>query len=127
MPDCTAGRSVESGRSQGMSPDQYRAKAEELKAKSQGDYSPIDRAVFGGLARSYHRLARLEEEHQLEVRQKARNRSLETGRSIEQTWSLRSANRGRMLYESVADVPSCVNWADENLISIPPSLRGSTT
>jgi len=59
-----------------MSPDQYRAKAEELKAKSQGDYSPIDRAVFGGLARSYHRLAHLEEEHQLEVRQKARDRSL---------------------------------------------------
>jgi RNA polymerase-binding transcription factor DksA len=51
--------------------DHYRAKAEELRAKSQSEGSPINRAVFEGLAQSYVRLARLEENHQREVRQKA--------------------------------------------------------
>jgi RNA polymerase-binding transcription factor DksA len=59
-----------------MSPDQYRAKAEDLKAKSRGEDSAINRAVFEGLAQSYHRLAHLEEKHQFEIRQKAQDRSL---------------------------------------------------
>jgi RNA polymerase-binding transcription factor DksA len=51
--------------------DHYRAKAEELKAKSQSEDSAINKAVFEGLARSYVRLAHLEENHQREIRQKA--------------------------------------------------------
>ena len=51
--------------------DHYRAKAEDLKAKSQSEDSAINRAVFEGLAQSYVRLAHLEEHHQREVRQKA--------------------------------------------------------
>ena len=51
--------------------DHYRAKAEELKAKSQSEDSAINKAVFEGLAQSYLRLAHLEENHQREVRQKA--------------------------------------------------------
>jgi RNA polymerase-binding transcription factor DksA len=51
--------------------DHYRAKAEELKAKSQSEDSAISKAVFEGLAQSYIRLARHEENHQREVRQKA--------------------------------------------------------
>jgi len=51
--------------------DHYRAKAEELKAKSQSEDSAISKAVFEGLAQSYVRLARHEENHQREVRQKA--------------------------------------------------------
>jgi hypothetical protein len=51
--------------------DHYRAKAEELRARSQSEDSAISKAVFEGLAQSYVRLARLEENHQREVRQKA--------------------------------------------------------
>jgi RNA polymerase-binding transcription factor DksA len=60
--------------------DHYRAKAEELRAKSQSEDSAISRAVFEGLAQSYIRLARHEENHQREVRQKASAHSAsETG------------------------------------------------
>jgi RNA polymerase-binding transcription factor DksA len=63
---------ITSRRGLGMSSvDHYRAKAEELKAKSQSEDSAISKAVFEGLAQSYIRLARLEENHQREVRQKA--------------------------------------------------------
>ena len=63
---------ITSRRGLGMSSvDHYRAKAEELKAKSQSEDSAISKAVFEGLAQSYVRLARLEENHQREVRQKA--------------------------------------------------------
>jgi hypothetical protein len=51
--------------------DHYRAKADELRAKSRSEDSPISKAVFEGLAESYVRLAHLEENHQREVRQKA--------------------------------------------------------
>jgi RNA polymerase-binding transcription factor DksA len=51
--------------------DHYRAKAEELKARSESEDSAISKAVFEGLAESYVRLARLEENHQREVRLKA--------------------------------------------------------
>ena len=48
MPNCAAERLVGTdGRGPGMSRDQYRAKAEELKAKSQEDYSPIIRVARG--------------------------------------------------------------------------------
>ena len=50
--------------------DHYRAKAEELRVRSQSEDSAISKAVFEGLAQSYVRLARLEENHQREVRQK---------------------------------------------------------
>ena len=64
--------------------DHYRAKAEELKAKSQSEDNAITRAVFEDLAQSYVRLARFEENHQREVRQKAWAQSTsETGWSCE--------------------------------------------
>jgi RNA polymerase-binding transcription factor DksA len=60
--------------------DHYRAKAEELKAKSQSEDCAINKAVFEELAQSYIRLARFEENHQREVRHKAWARSAsETG------------------------------------------------
>jgi RNA polymerase-binding transcription factor DksA len=66
------GECITSWRGLGMSSlDQYRAKARELKAKSQSEDSAINRAVFEGLAQSYIRLAHLEENHQREVRQMA--------------------------------------------------------
>lgn len=74
--------------------DHYRAKAEELRAKSQSEDSAISKAVFEGLAQSYVRLARLEENHQREVRQKVWAHSAsETGWTCECGHSISFAER----------------------------------
>ena len=62
--------------------DHYRAKAKELKARSQSEDSAISKAVFEELAESYVRLAHLEESHQREVRQKARAQSRQRDRLV---------------------------------------------
>jgi hypothetical protein len=74
--------------------DQYRAKARELRVKSQSEDSAINRAVFEGLAQSYVRLAHLEENHQREVRHRAWLHSAsETGWSCECGHPISSSER----------------------------------
>ena len=94
--------------------DHYRAKAEELRAKSQREDSAISRAVFAGLAQSYIRLAHLEENHQREFRQKAWACSAsETGWSCECGHSISWAERE--VYFTTGRCPCCNQAANERL------------
>jgi RNA polymerase-binding transcription factor DksA len=94
--------------------DHYRAKAEELKAKSQSEDSAINRAVFEGLAQSYIRLARLEENHQREVRQKAWAHSAsETGWSCDCGHSISLSERE--VYFTTRRCMHCNQVANERL------------
>ena len=94
--------------------DHYRAKAEELTAKSQSEDSAINRAVFEGLAQSYIRLARLEENHQREVRQKAWAHSVsETGWSCECGHSISLSERE--VYFTTGRCMRCNQAANERL------------
>jgi RNA polymerase-binding transcription factor DksA len=94
--------------------DHYRAKAEELRAKSQNEDSAISKAVFEGLAESYVRLARLEENHQREVRQKAWAHSVsETGWSCECGHSISLSERE--IYFTTGRCVPCNEAANERL------------
>lgn len=94
--------------------DHYRAKAEELRAKSQSEDSPINKAVFKGLAQSYIRLARLEEDHQREVRQKAWAHSAsETGWTCECGHSISLSERE--IYFTTGRCMHCNQAANERL------------
>ncbi|MBX9828334.1 MAG: hypothetical protein K2Y27_25490 [Xanthobacteraceae bacterium] len=94
--------------------DHYRAKAEELRAKSQSEDSAISRAVFEGLAQSYVRLARLEENHQREVRQKAWAHSVsETGWTCECGHPISLAERE--IYFTTRRCMHCNQAANERL------------
>jgi RNA polymerase-binding transcription factor DksA len=94
--------------------DHYRAKAEELKAKSQSEDSEINKAVFEGLAQSYVRLAHLEENHQRELRQKAWARSAgETGWYCECGHSI--SNSEREIYFTTRHCMRCNQAANETL------------
>jgi len=94
--------------------DHYRAKAEELTAKSQSEDSAINKAVFEGLARSYIRLAHLEENHQREVRHKAWARSAgETGWYCECGHSISLSERE--IYFTTRRCTRCNQAANERL------------
>lgn len=94
--------------------DHYRAKAEELKARSQNEDSAISKAIFDGLAESYVRLARLEESHQREIRQKARAHSAsETGWSCECGHSISLSERE--IYFTTGRCVRCHQAANERL------------
>ena len=94
--------------------DHYRAKAQELKAKSQTEDSAINKGVFEGLARSYIRLAHLEEKHQREVRQKAWADSVsETGWSCECGNSISHSERD--IYFTTGRCMRCNQEANERL------------
>lgn len=94
--------------------DRYRAKAEELRARSQSEDSAINKAVFEDLARSYIRLARLEENHQREVRQKASAHSAgETGWSCECGHSISLSERE--IYFTTRRCVRCNQAANERL------------
>jgi RNA polymerase-binding transcription factor DksA len=106
---------ITSRRGLGMSSlDHYRAKAQELRAKSQSEGSPINKAVFEGLAKSYIRLARLEENHQREVRQKAWAHSAsETGWTCECGHSISLSERE--IYFTTRRCMHCNQAANERL------------
>jgi RNA polymerase-binding transcription factor DksA len=128
MPQSAADETFEgcitSRRGFGMSSlDHYRAKAQELRAKSQSEGSPINKAVFEGLAKSYIRLARLEENHQREVRQKAWAHSAsETGWTCECGQSISLSERE--IYFTTRRCMHCNQAANERL-SRPYDLASS--
>jgi RNA polymerase-binding transcription factor DksA len=94
--------------------DHYRAKAEELRARSQSEDSAISKAIFEGLAESYVRLARLEENHQREVRQKAWAHSVsETGWTCDCGHSISLSERE--IYFTTRRCVNCNEAANERL------------